>query len=87
MAGNVWEWTRSLWGKDPEKPDFVYPYNPTDGREALDAPNDVWRVLRGGAFDFYDLSVRCSYRYWSNPYDWNYYIGFRVVASPSTSGL
>jgi formylglycine-generating enzyme required for sulfatase activity len=25
MAGNVWEWTESLWGEDYEKPDFGYP--------------------------------------------------------------
>ena len=42
MAGNVWEWTRSH-----HKP---YPYDPADGREALDAPDSVLRVLRGGAF-------------------------------------
>ncbi|MGZ8250190.1 SUMF1/EgtB/PvdO family nonheme iron enzyme, partial [Methylomagnum sp.] len=30
MAGNVWEWTRSLWGRDFSKPDFAYPYEPTD---------------------------------------------------------
>ena len=30
MAGNVWEWTRSLWGTDSEKPDFGYPYEPGD---------------------------------------------------------
>jgi formylglycine-generating enzyme required for sulfatase activity len=26
MAGNVREWTISLWGKDVNKPDFGYPY-------------------------------------------------------------
>ena len=52
MAGNVWEWTRSLWGKDWQKPDFKYPYQPDDpNREDLDAGDDVWRVLRGGSFD------------------------------------
>ena len=33
MVGNVWEWTRSLWGTDWEKPDFVYPYDPTTRNE------------------------------------------------------
>jgi formylglycine-generating enzyme required for sulfatase activity len=47
MAGNVWEWTRSLWG--------AYPY-PSDAkerarREDLDAPQHQGRVRRGGAFD------------------------------------
>ena len=26
LSGNVWEWTRSLWGTDGEKPAFGYPY-------------------------------------------------------------
>jgi formylglycine-generating enzyme required for sulfatase activity len=38
MAGNVWEWTCSLWG-------FAYLYHPMDGREALEAPSDVPRML------------------------------------------
>ena len=47
MAGNVWEWTRSLWGKEWGKPEFAYPYDPEDRhREDLDALNDVARVLR-----------------------------------------
>ena len=28
MSGNVWEWTRSLWGEDFGKPAFTYPYEP-----------------------------------------------------------
>ncbi|MDP6359904.1 MAG: SUMF1/EgtB/PvdO family nonheme iron enzyme, partial [Planctomycetota bacterium] len=35
MAGNVWEWTRSLWGEDLAEPAFKYPYDPKDGRENL----------------------------------------------------
>ena len=50
MAGNVWEWTRSLWESDPGKPEYRYPYKPEDGRESLKAARDVDRVLRGGAF-------------------------------------
>jgi formylglycine-generating enzyme required for sulfatase activity len=41
MAGNVWEWTRSLY-KD-------YPYDSGDGRESLEGSDP--RVVRGGAFD------------------------------------
>jgi formylglycine-generating enzyme required for sulfatase activity len=54
MAGNVWEWTCSLWGG--------YPYNPHDGRENLDVPDDASRVLRGGAFWRDRQSVRCASR-------------------------
>jgi formylglycine-generating enzyme required for sulfatase activity len=52
MAGNVGEWTGSLWGKDWEKPHFGYPYFAGDGREDLAAGADVRRVSRGGSFDY-----------------------------------
>jgi formylglycine-generating enzyme required for sulfatase activity len=55
MAGNVYEWTCSLWGKDMKQPDFPYPYHPGDAREDVAAPRGVMRVLRGGAF-YYDAS-------------------------------
>ena len=42
MAGNVWQWTRSLWGTDKARPDYGYPYDPRDPRrEHLDAPRKV----------------------------------------------
>ena len=47
MAGNVWEWTSSLWGKDYSKPEFGYPYDPRDGRENQNAPDTVLRTFRG----------------------------------------
>jgi formylglycine-generating enzyme required for sulfatase activity len=87
MGGNVWEWTRSLWGKDFVKPDFGYPYHPDDGRENISASADILRVLRGGAFDSIGSIVRCAFRYWDFPYGRYWYGGFRVVASPYTSGL
>jgi formylglycine-generating enzyme required for sulfatase activity/uncharacterized protein YcfJ len=62
MAGNVWEWTLSLWGTDPERPQFKYPYDSEDGRENLEAGVHVLRVLRGGAFDQDGRSARCAYR-------------------------
>jgi formylglycine-generating enzyme required for sulfatase activity len=82
MAGNVWEWTRSLWEESTGKPDFRYPYDPGDGREDLEAGREVRRVLRGGAFDSLVRYVRCAFRYRSYPYYRRRYRGFRVVASP-----
>ncbi|MFO1431895.1 MAG: SUMF1/EgtB/PvdO family nonheme iron enzyme [Candidatus Competibacteraceae bacterium] len=89
MSGNVWEWTRSLWGKEWEKPDFVYPYEPTDGREKLNAPDEVHRVLRGGSFGVSFFSViRCAARDHYGPGGRYDYVGFRVVVSPFVfSGL
>lgn len=87
MAGNLWEWTRSLWGKDWNKPEFSYPYKADDGRENLTAPTDIFRVLRGGAFYDSGSSVRCAYRYDDLPSLGYNDVGFRVVASPFTSGL
>ncbi len=75
LSGDVWEWTRSHFED--------YPYEAKDGREALNAGEDVARVLRGGAFDCDRLYVRCACRASSSPNGWNDFIGFRVVASPS----
>jgi len=85
MAGNVWEWTCSLWGEDVGKPSFKYPYNPEDGREDPEAKGP--RVLRGGAFNCYGWSVRCAYRYEGGPHYRLGYYGFRVAMSPGPSGL
>jgi formylglycine-generating enzyme required for sulfatase activity len=82
MAGNVFEWTRSLWGKEHEKPDFMYPYDPQDGRENPDVGDDVYRVVRGGSFASSRDYARCARRHWVNP-DYRYSnIGMRVVVSP-----
>jgi formylglycine-generating enzyme required for sulfatase activity len=62
MAGNVWEWTRSLWGDDVATPRFTYPYVLDDGREDVKAPDHIRRVLRGGAFGSNHRHVRCAYR-------------------------
>ncbi|MFZ1467212.1 MAG: SUMF1/EgtB/PvdO family nonheme iron enzyme, partial [Anaerolineae bacterium] len=78
LSGNVWEWTRSLYGK--------YRY-PTGGaeleqRENLAAGSSDWRVLRGGAYYVNRTHVRCARRYRYNPYLWYNNYGFRVVVSP-----
>jgi formylglycine-generating enzyme required for sulfatase activity/energy-coupling factor transporter ATP-binding protein EcfA2 len=82
MAGNVWEWTRSLWGEDSRQARFTYPYAPDDGREDMDAPDDILRVLRGGAFDDVHRDVRCARRYRFDPDDWFSGFGIRVVVRP-----
>jgi formylglycine-generating enzyme required for sulfatase activity len=80
MLGNVWEWTRSLWGEDWRKPDFGYPYDATDARrEALDARDDMWRVVRGGSWRAHQGRARCAYRGGSQPGDRFGGQGFRVV--------
>jgi formylglycine-generating enzyme required for sulfatase activity len=78
MAGNVYQWTLSLWGRDIKEPAFGYPYDPADGREELEADQGVLRVLRGGAY-FYDARyARTAHRVKSYP---DYRVrtrGFRV---------
>ncbi|PZN74980.1 MAG: hypothetical protein DM484_19845 [Candidatus Methylumidiphilus alinenensis] len=73
MVGNVWEWTRSLWG-------FDYPYLLDDlHREDLKAGNDKSRVVRGGSW-YYDLDyARCAVRDGYQPDDRYSNVGFRVV--------
>jgi len=87
MAGNVWEWTRSLWGEDPREPAFGYPYEPGDGREDLDAPDTATRVLRGGGFVIEARYARCSARHRNLPYLRYWYLGFRLLLSPFSSDL
>ena len=72
LSGNVWEWTRSIF-----RP---YPYDPTDGRENLDAPWNAPRVLRGGSWDFKRRNARAAFRDGSLP---SLLIGFRVVLFPA----
>ncbi len=84
MAGNVWEWTRSLWGTDPGRPDFAYPYEFDDPRrEDLRAGDEVRRVLRGGSWGFHRDSARCGIRGRLPPGSRLDYIGFRVVLRSS----
>jgi formylglycine-generating enzyme required for sulfatase activity len=83
MAGNVYEWTVSLWGKDMKEPAFSYPYNPNDGREDLAASSGVLRVVRGGAFFYGALYARATSRVKSYP---DYRVrtrGFRVCMAES----
>ena len=82
MTGNVWEWTRSLWGENPSKPSFSYPYTPDDPtRERLEASPEVLRVVRGGSFHSTGNGLRAAFRNWSAPGHSGNGIGFRIVVS------
>ena len=85
MAGNVLEWTRSLWGKDYNL-DFPYPYRTDGKREDLDAAANIARVLRGGSWGCLAGGARCAGRYVGGPVGRGDDVGFRLVASPF-SGL
>ncbi len=83
LSGNTWEWTRSLWGKSYNSPEYKYPYQLGKQYEDLNASNDVLRVLRGAAFFNPSDFTRCAYRYWLDPYFGSSVNGFRlVVLSP-----
>ena len=80
VAGNVWEWTRSCWGRTSiRQPDYGYPYDPSDGREDICGPD--LPVLRGGSWFLFQWYARCAARYRYLPGNFYYFIGFRVVVS------
>jgi formylglycine-generating enzyme required for sulfatase activity len=82
LLGNVQEWTRSLWGRQPGQPDFGYPYDPADGREVADArrlPPLARLVHRGGSFKSAPADLRCTARGNALPDSKIAWRGFRVV--------
>ncbi|MBN1657213.1 MAG: SUMF1/EgtB/PvdO family nonheme iron enzyme, partial [Anaerolineae bacterium] len=86
MAGNVWEWTSTVWGPWDRKKatiqlQFPYPYDPNDGRENLELDDNHVRVLRGGSFDYSRDLARCACRLRGHPLSRSWLYGFRVVVS------
>ena len=75
MAGNVWEWTTTIFKK--------YPYLSSDGREIPKSGRNC--VVRGGSF--YDVSkyARGAYRYMDPEPILYYFQGFRLVVGPPLS--
>ena len=73
LAGNVWEWTSTLFAK--------YPYR-DDGRE--NPEGDDRRVVRGGSFDLSGASrdARCAFRNHYDPVGFSRDQGLRLVLSP-----
>lgn len=78
MAGNVWEWTSTKWLED---------YKGYAGKVDNSLEGGEPRVLRGGAFFSDGQLVRCAVRSGVSPNLRYSNIGFRVLVSPSTSGL
>ncbi|MBX0331506.1 SUMF1/EgtB/PvdO family nonheme iron enzyme, partial [Oscillochloris sp. ZM17-4] len=71
MAGNVWEWTRSVYQP--------YPYNPTDGREDGSDPAQKYFTLRGGAWSDPPISLRAALRLYRSPDNHDQNVGFRLA--------
>ena len=82
MAGQVWEWCTTLWGPDMATPSFAFPWQ-ADGREALDPPADIRRVLRGGCFSSPAWKANGVYRGSLEPAGSWRGNGFRVIVARS----
>ncbi|NJM06036.1 formylglycine-generating enzyme family protein [Candidatus Gracilibacteria bacterium] len=73
LAGNVWEWTRSVF-----RP---YPYDPV--QEALPLPADTLIVVRGGSWHSRAARLRAATRNRNNPDMYFNDLGFRLAADLS----
>jgi len=74
MAGNVWEWTSTIYK--------LYPYSSTDNREDLEAPGK--RVARGGSWHLFggnSGNVRTDTRFEVDPGYYGAYVGVRCALS------
>jgi formylglycine-generating enzyme required for sulfatase activity len=75
MAGNVWEWTSSLYQQ--------YPYRKNDGRENHNSTEN--RTLRGGSWGGTSRLARVAYRINSRPDVFSVVGGFRLAWAPAGS--
>lgn len=85
MGGNVWEWTRSLWGTNISTPEFPYPYQIDDPRrESREAEETIWRSTRGGPWDGMVEFSRYTCRVGAAVSRGRRALGFRVVLRSTT---
>ena len=96
LAGNVWEWTRSLQAPYPyaeDGRDLLEPVEPSPGRLGrmiarlrrgpAPAPlSDVRRVLRGGCYANPEGFARCACRFRLAPMSRTPFLGFRLIREP-----
>ncbi len=71
LAGNVWEWTRSVFAP--------YPYDPADGREDTADPAEKRLTTRGGAWVNHPIPLRAASRNHDNPANRNNNLGLRLA--------
>jgi formylglycine-generating enzyme required for sulfatase activity len=85
MAGNVVEWTSSLGrvldGDELIEEGFVYPYEPTDGREDPTAASIISRIAKGGMTTYGRMAARNVFRGEASPATRAHNNGFRLAAS------
>ncbi len=82
LAGNVYEWTASLWctaGANGKASVCGYPYDPRDGREDPEASPELGRIARGGSWLGDGRCARSALRFSARPAHANDDIGFRLV--------
>jgi formylglycine-generating enzyme required for sulfatase activity len=71
VHGNVWDWTEDCWNERNAG-------NPGTGA-ARTSGDCVWRVVRGGAWNYSPADLRSAHRYWNLPHNRNTGTGFRVA--------
>jgi formylglycine-generating enzyme required for sulfatase activity len=84
MSGNVWEWVSTIYDSNPETDAFPYPYDGTDRREDLER-TDVFRLVRGGSWDFFTNDLSAASRFRIDPNNWYLINGFRCSRSYSSA--
>jgi formylglycine-generating enzyme required for sulfatase activity len=77
LAGNVFEWTSSKWGRNWQELEYLYPYRADDGRE--EEEGSAARVMRGGSWFNSFVEAQISRRARFLPGSRGSNIGFRVV--------
>lgn len=73
MSGNVWEWCRDKWHDN---------YQGAPVNESAREDKGAYRVIRGGSWFNFAQYCRSAYRYYWNPYNSDFHLGFRLVLAP-----